>query len=54
MKDSIFGIIRHGLTAAAGYFTANGIAAEDELQAIVAGIMAAIGVAWSLYDKKTR
>lgn len=51
-KDKILGVVRHILTMGAGYLMAKGIVDEGSAQEIIAGVMALIGVLWSVADKK--
>lgn len=52
-KDKVLGIVRHILTMGAGYLMAKGIVDEGTGQEIIAGIIALIGVIWSVADKKS-
>jgi len=54
MKQEILGIVRHILTTFGGIVVANGHATQDEVSAIIGGVIAAVGIAWSLLDKKKR
>jgi hypothetical protein len=49
---AIGGLVRHALTTAAGAAAAAGYLAESDVSVVVGGIMALLGVAWSLYQKK--
>jgi len=49
--DDIAGIVRHVLTAIAGGLVTDGFATQDQATQIVGGLMAVIGIAWSLYNK---
>jgi hypothetical protein len=51
VQDYVLGIVRHFLTTAAGGLIAHGYLNADQSQAIVGGIVALIGVAWSLLQK---
>lgn len=51
MQDYILGIVRHLLTSAAGGLIAHGYLTTDQSQQIIGGLIAIIGVAWSLYQK---
>ena len=48
----IFGVIRHILTSVGGYFVGTGIVDAATVEAIVGGVLAVAGVAWSLIEKK--
>ena len=50
--QEVMGLIRHALTTVGGMFVANGMITNTDQDAIIGGLMAAIGVAWSLYDKR--
>ncbi len=52
MKKEILGVVRHALTVAGGYLAASGVGTGDEMDIIAAGIVTAIGVGWSIRDKK--
>lgn len=54
MKDSILGVIRHILTLGGGYFTADGLATQDEVTTAVSAAVALVGFVWSIIDKKSR
>lgn len=54
MKDTILGVIRHILTAFGGGLVTNGSMADSDLQAIVGGIVALVGVVWSILEKRSR
>jgi hypothetical protein len=49
--DQVAGVIRHILTFGGGYFVAQGWADEETMLTIVSGAVAAIGVAWSVWQK---
>jgi hypothetical protein len=49
---AIGGLVRHALTTAAGAAAAAGYLAESDVSVVVGGVMALIGVAWSIYEKK--
>lgn len=49
--DAVLGLVRHALTFGGGYLVAQGLATNDDVTTWVAGIAAAIGVAWSIYQK---
>lgn len=52
MKDTVMGIIRHILTSVGGAVVATGYVGQDDYTAIVGGVVALIGVVWSVLDKK--
>lgn len=54
LKDSILGVVRHILTTAGGYLSANGIIGADEVNTGVGAIITLVGIAWSIWDKKAR
>ena len=45
-------VVRHGVGAAGGAVAAGGVAGGDDIQALVGAIMAAISIAWSIYQKR--
>lgn len=49
----ILGFVRHVLTASGGVLIAQGYTDPAGLQSIVGGICTVLGVAWSMYQKKT-
>jgi hypothetical protein len=51
-KETILGIVRHILTTAGGVLVTKGVTDDSNAQAIVGGIIAAIGVIWSIVQKK--
>lgn len=48
----VLALVRHGLTLLGGVVTANGHADSATWETIAGGVLAAIGVVWSLLDKK--
>lgn len=46
-KDFIFSLIRHALTVGSGYLVAKGVTDGDSAQALIAGVMGTVAVAWS-------
>lgn len=52
MKNAIFGIIRHILTAAAGGLAANGTITDTQLEQGIGAILFLAGLGWSIWDKK--
>lgn len=53
MKE-VMGLIRHALTTGGGFLVAAGYLDETTMLEIVGGLMAAIGVGWSIYDKRAK
>jgi hypothetical protein len=51
-KEIIKGIVRHALTAAGAGYCTNGVMTNDELSQIVGGVVALIGVIWSVLQKR--
>lgn len=49
--EMISAVARHILTAVGGYFVAKGTIDQASVEAIVGGIVATIGLAWSLIAK---
>jgi hypothetical protein len=50
-KEIIQSLARHILTAAGALLVSKGAVAQSEAEAIVGGVVAAIGLAWSVWDK---
>jgi|NOAtaT_6_FD_contig_21_6847359_length_262_multi_3_in_0_out_0_1 hypothetical protein len=52
MSPEIIGaVLRHILTAVGGYFVAKGVVDQGSVEAIVGGVVASVGLAWSLLVK---
>ena len=51
-KEMILGIIRHALTTGGGALVANGTLGQDDVTSIVGGLIALVGVVWSIFNKK--
>lgn len=51
MNEKTSGIIRHVLTIAAGVLIQRGVIDESSAEAIVGGLIAVIGIAWSWRSK---
>lgn len=51
MKDIIFGVIRHILTAGGGTLTGGGLAGQDEVNTGVGAAMFLLGLGWSIVEK---
>lgn len=45
-------LIRHALTTAGGYLVAQGAITSGDAEALTGGIMALVGVAWAMWDKR--
>ena len=54
MISMVLGIIRHALTTAGGALVGNGYLTGDELSSAVGAIVTLVGVAWSVYEKRSR
>jgi hypothetical protein len=52
MNDQFSGVVRHVLTIAAGVLIQRGVLDESSAEAIVGGVIAILGVAWSWRSKK--
>ena len=50
-KDQWYALLRHVLTYGGGLLTAHGVATNAQVQDIIGGLMAAIQVIISIYDK---
>lgn len=52
MTPEIIGaIVRHILTAVGGYFVSKGVVDQGAVEAIIGGVVAAIGIGWSIINK---
>ena len=51
MNDQVSGVVRHVLTIAAGVLIQRGVLDESSAEAIVGGVIAILGVAWSWRSK---
>ena len=47
-KEAILGFVRHIMTFGGGFVSSEGLATADEVQAAVAGLVAVIGLVWSI------
>lgn len=54
MNPMLFGLLRHVLTLAGGFFVAQGYVSEGDVETLVGATLAIGGVAWSAYDKRGR
>jgi hypothetical protein len=50
-QEQAMGIARHILTMAGGYLVSQGLTDQPTMVAIVGGLSAALGVAWSYFSK---
>lgn len=53
-KDAILGLVRHVLTFGAGWLVAQNFVTASGAETAVGAIVALVGVAWSIFDKKKR
>ena len=51
-KDTILGIVRHGLTFGGGLLAQKGLLTGDDATALVSAIVTIIGVVWSIMAKR--
>jgi hypothetical protein len=51
-KDMILGVVRHILTAVGGALASQGVMSADDTNAIVGGVVALVGLVWSMLNKK--
>lgn len=54
LKQFIGPMVRHGMTVLGGYLMAEGLADQIAVDAIAGGGVALVGVALSVFEKKTR
>jgi hypothetical protein len=52
-RDMILGLIRHALTIGGGFLVAKGTIDAPGLDTAVGALVTIIGVAWSIFDKRT-
>jgi len=52
LKDMVLGLLRHALTTGGGVLVANGTMTQDNLTAIVGGLLALVGIGFSVWNKK--
>lgn len=52
MNDVTEALTRHFATIVAGMLVSHGIASSDQASSIAGGIMAAVAVAWSIWQKR--
>lgn len=50
-SDVVTAVVRHILTAVGGYFVAKGAVDHGTVEAIIGGIVASIGLGWSIVNK---
>lgn len=50
--ESILGVVRHILTAAAGVLVTKGLIDAGQAEIIAGAVAGLIGVAWSIFSKK--
>jgi hypothetical protein len=50
-SEMITAVVRHILTAVGGYFVSKGAVDHSTVEAIVGGIVASIGLGWSIFNK---
>lgn len=48
----IAGAVRHVMTFGGGYFVERGLATDADVQTAIAGVVAIIGLGWSIWQKK--
>ena len=52
VKEIVFGLVRHVLTAAGVYFVNEGQLEMTQAETLVGAIMTIAGIAWSIWQKK--
>lgn len=52
-KDMILGLVRHLLTFGGGYLVAANLADVSIVNEGVGAIISLVGIAWSIYEKRT-
>ena len=53
-KDQVFSLARDFLKIVGTYLTTSGVTTSSQWELVVGGILAAAGIVWSQYDKKTK
>lgn len=53
-KAVILGVLRHILTLAGGFLVARGVLDESQVETLVGGAWAILGVLWSVVEKRGR
>ena len=51
-QEQVLGIVRHLLTTVGGIIVSKGITDEGTMTAIVGGLVAVVGVVWSIWSNK--
>jgi len=51
-KEQVYGLIRHGLTAAGGVCVTLGYIDEDVVPELIGALMTIVGIVWSYQAKK--
>lgn len=54
MKTVYLGVLRHLLTIAAGALASKGIIDAAAAETLIGAVLAVVGVAWSVYEKRRR
>ena len=54
MNANIASLIRHILTAAGGFIVAKGLASADQVSELAGAAVSISGVAWSIYNNKSK
>jgi hypothetical protein len=54
MNPNIASLIRHILTAAGGFIVAKGLASADQIAELAGATVSIIGVAWSIFNNKSK
>ena len=54
MKDMVFGIFRHLITAGGGVLVAKGQLTDAQAVDVVGAVMVLIGIGWSMWEKKSK
>lgn len=54
MMTFVLALVRHGLTIVGGWVTNNGYSDSATWEMVAGGVIAAIGIIWSIVDKQKR
>jgi hypothetical protein len=54
LRDAIFSILRHVLTAVGGVLAAKGVIDGGAVEPLIGAILTIAGFGWGVYDKRSR
>ena len=53
-KQTWLGVVRHVLTTFGGFLASKGLLGESEVEVAAGGLVALVGVIWSILEKRSR